>query len=283
MSNAPLPMFDLALRPIDQVCPWGDPPRIHYFALSEGASWIRVGNDELFRYTPEVLHLWHSEAATEGKSMDSFGEPYDSYYVIRLIEDLSTTFHHSLEPVPGDLIPMIDAINDWRQQVDAPQIPAEVQCRLQNQAGGPVTDLQELFWNATSWWGDRQLSTMHLKYQPRIHLWSDCKDMEIRWDTRNQVYKGVPVWTAQHGSHRIPVDALLREVQHFHDRFFNEMRRRIQSVGESWPHPEIAVDLKRLDVDREYFERQWHYPNALVAADTDWDVVRHALRQLRNA
>ncbi|MGE5611778.1 MAG: DUF5984 family protein [Bacillota bacterium] len=145
--------FQLRLRPVDDIQPWGEPPHLHYYGLTDGCYWMRVGKDELFRYTPEVLACWKSEAREQGLHFDTFGEPYDAYQVKRLDEDLDNVLPYALEPVPPEVAVHVDAVDTWRRTVRAGSVPEEVIRALAAKEGRELSAAEEVFYAATEWWG----------------------------------------------------------------------------------------------------------------------------------
>jgi hypothetical protein len=286
MTDSDLPMFDYRLRPIDEVRPFGnpaesDPLKVHYFALTDGAFWIRVGDQELFRYSPEIINRWDSEAMAAGMTRDTFGEPYDDYCVIELAGMLREILGEVLEPIPADIVRVVDGTHHWCLTTESQPVTLDALRELQEKAGVPSDAAWDLVYRATGWWDQRRMSAYYLRYPPRLHFWSDGKKVEVRWDNRRHVVDGIPLWAAQVGTYGLSIEKFIREFQQFCERFFSDMRKRVRAVEEHWSRPEIEVDMRGFPIDQQGWEEIWDYARKPIPAKTDWDKVRGALQQLR--
>lgn len=85
--------FQFTLEPVDAITPWlrDGAPELSWFALTDGRFWIDLGEDELFRYTPEILERW-------GET-----DPHPSYQGAAFARDLleSLPFARAAVPAPG--------------------------------------------------------------------------------------------------------------------------------------------------------------------------------------
>lgn len=127
--------FQFKLRPLADVVPWGDDqPVLHWFALTDGWYWIEVGQHALFKY----------EGGDE--------PPYVDYYVVRLWEDMLDMAANVLEPVPPDLLWLIE-----RESIG-----------LGDDAADDVFDAVEA---AQEWYGGHCLYTGPLRVAPAIRMW----------------------------------------------------------------------------------------------------------------
>jgi len=273
-------VFQFRLRPVDEIEPWGPPPSLHYFGLTDGCYWIQVGRDELFRYTPEVLACWKAEAAEQGKTLETFGEPYDAYQVMRLEADLADVLPHALEPVPPDIAAHIDTVHEWRRTTGASPVPEAVLRAFAAKDGRGFSDAEEMLFAATGWWGDRQMPVMHLRFSPVIHIWSQGEEVEVRWDNRSHRYKGLPVWTAEFGAYKLPRAAFLEAVRDFRQRFVEQMGERVQSICRNWTRPNIAIDRDQLRQEQDEMERTLLPSSSFATAETDWDAVRRVVKRI---
>lgn len=91
-------LFNFQLRPLSEVTPWVYQGQryLHWFGLTEGWYWLRVNeNEEIFRYSPELLADWYGEYAEEPALL-----PYADYYVVRLWKDLLEMLPRILKPHP---------------------------------------------------------------------------------------------------------------------------------------------------------------------------------------
>ena len=271
-------MFHFRLRSISEIQPWGKAPFLHYWALTDGCYWIRVGNEELFRYTPEIMACWKAEALEQGKEFDTFGEPYDAYQVMRLDQDLAEVLPHALEPVPAAVAAHVETVSTWRKTAGAGPVPLAVIRTFAQREGRDFSEDEELFYTATEWWGNRQMPIMHLRFSPRIFIWSQGDEVEVRWDNRHHRYKGIAVWTAEFGKFRLPRASFVQAIRDFRQRFVEQMGERVGNACRNWSRPDVAIDLKSLQ--QEQSQMEGGLSHTFEASNTNWDIVRRTLEQI---
>jgi hypothetical protein len=53
-------LFNFVLCPLEEITPWGneDQYSLSWFGLTEGGYWLQVGEDQLFRYSGDILNKW---------------------------------------------------------------------------------------------------------------------------------------------------------------------------------------------------------------------------------
>jgi hypothetical protein len=226
--------------------PWGTEGNhnLHWFALSDGCYWLRVGDAELFRVSPSF---------TEIKDWQSDCDPYVDYFVVRLWEDLLEILPAVLTPVPAPLREKLAALNleAWYKKIFRwfdrnEDLPFETEC------------------HATEWLRTRHLYSGHLRYSPIIWLWSDETHVHIEWDNRDRLEQDVPVWDAQLGSYSLPRADFLSEVHSFRDRFLSGMQTRVDQLRAGWDRPEIAIYLDDLVKSQAYRQAEFEQALALV-------------------
>ena len=85
------------------------------------------------------------------------------------------------------------------------------------------------------------------------------------------------MWTANSGTHQMPIEDFLSEVESFHNRFMSEMKLRVQAIAANWNRSDVQIDTRRLV--EEQAERENALSDALsVPHTTDWESVREATR-----
>jgi hypothetical protein len=266
-------LFNFHLRQLDNIQPWGNDTEkyLHWFGLTDGWYWLEVGNDELFRFTPELLALWDKEFGAKTES------PYVDYHVVRLWEDILEILPHVLEPIPDEILRQIHPSKEaysWRNKV--------VEHLQQDKEELSDVEYQTLD-DAALWIGQRQLDTGYLQSSPRIWLWSDGTDIFIHWDNRDRLKDSWPVWTASFGTYSMPVAQFLKEVQKFDKALMNEMQSRIESIQKNWSRPEIQIDIDGLIKEQE--DRSTWLGKALAkikpAGDLAWSTVLDILEKVR--
>lgn len=247
-------MFNFRLTPLEHVHAWGGDNRRHldWFALTDGCYWLRVGEHELFRATPQIFDL------AEIESNCGF---YVDYFVSRLWEDVQEILPAVLNPVPQPLCAKLSAsalmawyekIGSWYENNEETTFEFDV--------------------NATEWLRKRRLHTAYLRSAPRIWLWSDEMDVHIEWDNREILEKNELVWEAQLGSWSLPKIDFLQEVRDFHQKLMQAMQSRIENDLPAWDHPDIEIDQTALI--QAQVERQGWFDQALEKKpDDDWDGI----------
>jgi hypothetical protein len=87
-------LFNFVLRPLGDVAPWGkDPPKLHWFGLTDGWFWLEADDQTLFRFSDTFLEQRCGQGSTAPV-------PYVDYYVVRLWEDVLDGLHDFLSQVP---------------------------------------------------------------------------------------------------------------------------------------------------------------------------------------
>ncbi len=197
-----------------------------------------VAGAELFRYSEELV------ACEEPWRSESSSPPYVDYYVARLWEDVLDMLPAILESVPEVLGRRIADGGRWGAWLE--------------RAGGWMERSEdEACWDtyeqAVGWWGARAVDTGYLRHGLDIRIWMGGANVHIRWDNREAVLGGKPVWAAVEGEGTMPAGAFLQEVRSFDARFMGTMAEQVSAVRNCWSRPEVAVDVGALE--REQFDR----------------------------
>src|SRR5688572_24246685 len=108
------PLFNFRLRDMRDVQPWTDSDGsnfLSWYGLSDGWYWLRCGEHELFRATPEIMAHWKmaSDAC------------YCDYQVAKLWGDILQMLPEILDPVPADLTKYIAEFSgeaEWESKCD---------------------------------------------------------------------------------------------------------------------------------------------------------------------
>ncbi|MBC8101472.1 MAG: hypothetical protein H7Z41_02640 [Cytophagales bacterium] len=257
--------FHFRLELVEDISPWGqNPPTLGWFGLTLGWFWIEVDGEELFRYSPGILEHW-SRLRPASRPMLL---PYDHYPVVRYWEDLLEMLPAVLDPLPGDLAARVaDAPGweDWQRRAR----------RFQEASQDPDSD--EIYDMALRWWGCRTWGACHLAHPPRLWLWRVGESVHLRWDNRDLLVDGRPVWEAKAGERTLPVSDFLDAVRSFDARFLAEMEARVAAAGQNWSRPGIVLDQKHLQWEQQ--DRSTWLENALTRStpDSSWDEIRAAM------
>jgi len=260
--------FEFELIPIDKIHPWGaeDNLSLHWFGLTTGYFWIKVGNDELYRYSDAIIEQWRKLYPTA-----SDHSQYAEYPVARSWEDILQLLPNVLEPVLSNLAELIVDGDAWDQWGQVARTWMEE---------GPE-EAWDVFDLAVRWWDDRRLDSGHLRLSPQIWFWRVGDTIHVRWDNRRRQDDGISVWQAQFGEITVPVEHFIERVKEFDTRFIAAMAERVAEIRSGWSRPEIMIDLDELLRQQGY--RSTCYPSTLKNSPVpgyDWPGVRNAIGRI---
>ncbi len=235
-----MPLFNFALRPVDEIEPWGTSPdlSLSWFGLTDGIYWIDAGGEPLFRYSDELVEGW---------PIDSFVGPYVDYQVIRLYEDLIDILPAILCSLSHRLSVLIQKSTDKQSCIDS-------YFSWEGRLSKNDDRLWDLADSASSWLCERSLTTLHLLAGPRIKIWRESNWITIAWNNSDLTINGIRAWKSLEGSYRLSVDEFVSEITSFHDRLMSEMRHRVDFIRAGWNRPEIRIDIDSLVNEQSYRE-----------------------------
>ncbi len=231
-----MPLFEFNLRKIEDVRPWGTPPKksLHWFGLTDGDYHLDVKGKQLFRYSPEILTLWHKQY----EAIDD--TEFADYCVVRLWEDILDILPHILEPLPPALFEIIKS----------PQLQKNFENSIQSLASEDEWDeMFDLRCQATQWIWSRKLDTAYLIKGPRIWLFRYEGEIMIRWDNEGEYIDGMQPWSEIQGEEKYSVTDFLFELTLFNDRLMEQMKSRIDYIIRENPIPDVEIDLDSLAND----------------------------------
>ena len=258
-------LFNFKLRPVENITPWGRDNQLalHWFGLTGGWYWMDVGEDELFRYTDDILTLW------EATANQSFENVYVDYQVVRFWEDLQDMLPYILEPIPNYILQRIQPGSKaiiWREKVGDFLLPENEDV---------LDTAYDTFDAVTSWLGQRWLHVGYLRKGPRIWFWCDDQKVYIHWDNTEVQIDGTQVWTATKGIFSLPIQKFIEEIQAFDQQLIDTMQTRVNAVCQHWSRPEIQINLQSLINEQEdrakWMERALERVNHM--SPTPWDNV----------
>ena len=264
MQPANSMLFNFALRPLEEVQPWGgDNPSLHWFGLTDGWCWWDTGSEQLFRSSQVQIDRW----AAEHPNLTA-EPPYVDYPVVRPWEDLLDCVRDVLDPVPEDLIARTYDAEKWQRFQDAAFAWADE---------SNDESAWDSYTEAFHWWSNRSWDAGYLRCPPNIKLWAQDDRFHIRWDNRAVLDDGLPVWEATVGGVVLPVAEFVAECRSFNDRLMAAMAERVEAVASGALRPDIEIDLAHLA--HEQSDRATWMENALTLGQwkEDWEQVRKAL------
>ncbi len=151
--------FHFQLKNVEDIHPWGDnPPKLHWFGLTDGWFWIEADGQELFRYTAAIN--W-GYANSYLQSLSPLR--YENYQVSRYWEDVLEMLPVILDTVPIDLAPRLEQSFHWQEWADG----ANQWYRQRND--DDALNVRDV---ALRWWWKRKWGAFHLSNPPNIWLWT---------------------------------------------------------------------------------------------------------------
>ena len=229
--------FEFALDPVESIEPWTDAcgdPRLHWFGLTLGEHRIVVDGRELFSAHYQVARLW---------------------------EDVIDRLPRYLEPVPPDLVGLVEVddagLPEWNDGFDVDEDAA------------------------TAWRAEHHLVSGHMTL-PAVRWWRTVGDGgDVVWTAwRHDASDGsVPLDGPVAGLVATAAEDFIAAVADFDRRFMAAMAERITEVEQGALPSPIGCDLDALR--RDQAERATRLGAALQATPaTDWSRIRRGAVRL---
>ncbi len=262
-------LFEYKLKELKDVSMWGDESNkhLHWYGLTDGSYFFNLKDKKLFQYSDKIIEFWKKD-----KNELNLETNYVTYQIARLHEDLLEIIPDILQPIPKDIFKYIE---NYEKQT-------KLQTHLQDlyESLDDESDLLDIYSLASDCLDLRRLSTGHLTNGPNIWFLL-CDDIiYIRWNNENSTEKGIPIWSSLEGEITLTKDEFIAEVQLFHQRLMSDMDKRIQTIINSNPIPQITIDI---DVLNEEHEKRKNTLKQSFTSPTDkvaWNLVNKALDTL---
>ncbi|MBN8614226.1 MAG: hypothetical protein J0L92_26745 [Deltaproteobacteria bacterium] len=241
-------IFHFRLREIDDVEPWvhGSTRRLHWFGLTDGYSWLRLGDVDVGALRPEIAPdpAW----------------PYLDYQVARVWEDVLEAAAHAFTPVPSDasarVAPDPVAFAEWLER----------RYREIDGAGGEDRwDLLEGF----EVWRVREVAPSDALGGVDLSISSTDDEVTLSYRTRD------PVRVEARGFVRLRREDFIAELRRFDRALMNAMRERVRLLVERGGLAGVEIDLDQLV--RDQADREQWLDRALARAEIrveSWDAFR---------
>ena len=244
--------FRFELRPVANIAPWGEPgsKRLSWFGLTDG---------------------WNCPETTAGRLLE-FARPqgeesrWVSYQVVRLFDDVLELWPWVADPVPEDVA---SRFLGWRTSAEALRL-----------ASTDDLDVREIWWQACSWWNNRDLSLNYLTLPPKLHFWRTGTQFHLLWDAPGRDAEG-PRWAVQHMRITIPFEDAQQAVGDFSKALLSAMSDRVATIERhDWRRPDCRIDTVALVAEQRGREN-WAAAILSRTYETDWGAVRRAQDKLR--
>jgi hypothetical protein len=274
-------LFNFTLKPTERCDAIGRPSDLimHWYGLTDGAFFLRIGEQELFRYSRAFLWRKAVRPWPEEPSI-----PYPNYQVAAFHRHVLEIFPSVALPVPRPVIEYVataERQKAWEERC-ANWLDARYPEGAEPRNPSFVADFG-VYERATGWWGCRQFSANWLRYAPDIRFWREGDNVNVRWDGRVVSDEGVPVWDSEFGQHTLPWQWFLEELVRFHERLMKQMRIRVRAASERWPRTDVRLDAARLL--EEHLSQEQTLCTALrrVGEEPDWQAVLEANRLIEQS
>lgn len=217
---------------LDKIAPFGEKGSysLSWFGLTDSLLWITAGDKTVYEYSDAVRKAWGDIQ-------------YNDYYLSRFLEDFSDIFGNISQPISRELYDIIEEFEELSQN-RLEDIPDD----------DPEFDrLYDEYLEKRAWFSDRIFDSGHLKGGPIIGCFR-CEDrLKFYWNGDAPLEGGESIWTAPHGSFKMPYCDFAAEVKRFFAEFYEKMDEQVKrALDKDWG--EIAVDKEYLV--RENAERK---------------------------
>lgn len=255
-------VFRFELAAVEEITPWGLPndPSLSWFALTLGDFWIELGDATLFQYTPEALAMWPKHPT-----------PYADYQIASCVRDLRSCLEPALEPLPTELAAI------------AADVGALSELRTRTRATAALIDPDDnadLHYTAWRWLGERSPWMGYFVEPPRFQFVRLGNEIQIGYDNRECRLDGVPLWTAQLGSHRLSIDAFIAALNDISTSLLAAMAARIDDLAAGRAAPQTPVDIASLREQHTTWQNELTAPIAPREPDVPWSDTLAALTRL---
>ncbi|QIS24415.1 hypothetical protein F6W96_24190 [Nocardia terpenica] len=240
------------LVPLDEVVPWGEHRRLHWYGLTQGWYGLEVGGIELLRYTEQARALLDENGTAP---------PWVDYYVVRLWEDMLEAMPVVLEPVPSGLAEFF-AVGSESWVVDTDD--ADV---LKNSAIDLACEGRRL----------RCVDTGYLRFGPVFRWWRTLDPVDrvsVAWQFTADPDGEIAFTAPLSGRASVETSEFVAAVTDFDHRLLRAMQERVDRLTAIGAAPGVELDIAGLA--QEQAQRRTWLPRALAQQvdDTDWDAVR---------
>lgn len=250
-----MPLFEFQLRDPINITPWDtdEGPQLSWFALTDGWFRMPVGEQALFEYSESLQrHLKLEDCRPD-------------YQIASFARDMLECAAPAVAPLP----PRIERLAvDWERLKELEAASFDL-----NEADDP----ENLAYDAWRWLGERSPWTSYLNANPRLSFVRIGQEVRIHWDNRDQEIESVAAWTAQKGTHALPVDAFMKECQDFSNRLLTQMARRIDLLDTGELQAQIPLDFASLRRQHRDWETEFATHFKKREPDISWEKTEKAL------
>jgi Family of unknown function (DUF5984) len=222
-------LFEFQLAPVEEVTPWGQPDArtLCWYELTSGTFRMPVGDQVLFEYTDAFK--------------SRFGLPRaNDYTIANVASAMLGPFRDAMTRLP----PALEALVEDGDLLD----------RLYDVCGDE-DDVKGAWW-----WlkGERRPSMTFLVQAPRVGIPEVCffrvrDEVHLHWDNRESKVDGIPVWTAEYGSFRMPIADYERECRELAAGLLAKMVERGSQIESGTARPQQPVDLAKFRATHHSF------------------------------
>jgi hypothetical protein len=248
-----MPIFEFELARVEDVAPWGElgAQSLSWFALTLGRFQIVLDEQVLFRYTDEIMYHWSA----------SYRDA--EYQVAAFARDILGSVAAAVTRLP----PRIERLaSNW-----------ELLTELEKPIDDDSEVVNDLWYAAWRWLGERSPCTSYLVAHPKIQIVRVVEELHIHWDNRERQINGLQVWTARQGVYIMSVEAFLHECRDFAGRLLSAMADRIAGIEAGLMKPQVEVSTNSLQEQHETWRGEFAAYFDQYQPDIPWHEAEFAL------
>ncbi|MEO6283854.1 MAG: DUF5984 family protein [Dyadobacter sp.] len=264
-----LRLINYKLTDIKDIIPLGTVkhPIMNWFALTDGYLYLKLGTKSVYEY------------ASDANAILCDGVKYNSYYLIRFIEDFTEIFQTVGQPLPSQILPEIKNFHAF-QRFQNQSIAYLEELRAKYKLNDHDLDEQQ---QLISWIYSRGLPADHLVGGPNIWFFRYCDQIKIIWRANYQIRPNIFLWLFPNGDYTLNYNFFLREIEIFAKSFFSDMAKRVElAVSIDWGN--VAIDKNSLVAEQLFRKDRFYQDLNMLSSNstTDWSETISLINKMKN-
>ena len=255
-------MINFKLNDFDKIRPVGQESNLFlsWYWLTDGEIWLSFGDNKLYEYSNEAISYFGKE------------NKYNSYFLVRFLEDFMWLFKRIGEPVPDNLYDLTSNITSFLDNTQKWLNIYESDDEDEEYSDFYFEEYSKL----TSWLFDRSFTSIELIGGPTIFFIRSKDRIRIIWLSDETLENGIRLWTAANGSFEMDYSEFTNEVKNFGDTFFKQMERQVElAIAKEWG--DVKIDKTNLLKEQKLYQQEFdeNYKN-LTQNDiqsTNWQEI----------
>jgi hypothetical protein len=262
-------LFEFDLLPVEVIPPWGEEPNkeFNWFILGFASFTLNVRGRKLFRLSDEIISYWKQKHQEYWASKYS---PYVTDHIEYFYRDILSILPNILQSIPDSIFQYVNTTER--------QLAFSRRLRKVYEENDSV---DEEYFDAMEWLWRRKIDTSVFRC-PDVHFFRFQNKIIIRWFSQHAQKEGIPIFFEADGEDEYTTSEFLVELESFHQRYIEEMKRRLDFVVEQKPVPNMSLDVSANY--KVYEERKSSLKEAIEKPPlvTDWSVVLAAINKIES-